>query len=177
MSASHSDLRDLPAAFRRIEDEHGKVASVIALGEGVLSLRAENVSGWSVAEQLDHLIKVESSIYTHLLTRTPAPGRRTSLVGRFVLATGWIPRGKSEAPRRLRGTPAGGEELKAALDACGETFRRLAAEPGPLLSPAAVLPHKMFGALTAGEAVRFAPIHTHHHLKIVSDIRRSAAGW
>ena len=149
---------------------------MIALGEGILALRAEKVSGWSVAEQLDHLIKVESSIYSHLLTRTPAPGPRTSLVGRFVLATGWIPRGRSEAPKRLRGTPAGAEQLKAALDACLETFRRLAAEPEPLLSSAAVLPHKMFGALTASDAIRFAPIHTLHHLKIVADIRRSAGG-
>jgi hypothetical protein len=174
MSASESDLRDLQAAFRRIEQRHGEVASVIALGDAALSLRAEKVSAWSVAEQLDHLIKVESSIYSHLLTRTPAPGPRTSLVGRFVLAAGWIPRGRSEAPKRLRGKPAGAAELKAALDACGETFRRLAAEPDPLFSRAAVLPHKMFGALTAGEAIRFAPIHTRHHLKIVADIRRSA---
>jgi hypothetical protein len=174
MSASQSDLRDLEATFRRIEKEHGRVASVIALGQGALSLRTESVSAWSVAEQLDHLIKVESSIYSHLLTRTPAPGPRISLVGRFVLAAGWIPRGRSEAPKRLRGTPAGAEQLKAALDACGETLRRLAAEPDALFSPAAVLPHKMFGALTAGEAVRFAPIHTRHHLKIVADIRCSA---
>ena len=169
---------DVPAPlrdpFRRIEAAWQEVAAVIALGEPVLSLRAANVSGWSVAEQVDHLLKTDHSITSHLLTRTPAPGPTNSLVGRIVLATGFIPRGTAEAPKRLRGLPAGQAELSASLDRCRESFRRLAAEPEPLLAPGPVLPHKMFGALTALEALRFVPIHSRHHLKIVADIRRVA---
>jgi hypothetical protein len=176
MSTRPADLDALHVVFSRIESGWGEVAKIIALGDEALSLRAEKVSAWSVTEQVDHLLKVERSIYSHLLTRTPAPGPRISLAGRFVLATGWIPRGKSESPRGLRGTPARSGELAASLETCREVFRRLAAEPDPLLSPAAVLPHKMFGALTAGEAIRFAPIHTRHHLKIAADIRRSSVG-
>ncbi len=171
-----SVLRDLRVAFRRIEDDFGTVASVIAAGEAGLALRAPAVSAWSVAEQVDHLVKVEQSIFSHLLTRTPAQGRTISMWGRFVLLTGWIPRGKGTSPRKLRGTPASALELTAALEACRETFHRLAAEPDRLLDPVPCLPHKMFGALTAAEAVRFVPIHTRHHLKIVRDIGAAAPG-
>lgn len=162
--------------LRRCEDDFGTVASVIALGDSGLALRAPEVSAWSVAEQVDHLVKVEQSIFSHLLTRTPAVGKSISWAGRFVLLTGWIPRGVASSPKRLRGTAAGPEELGTALEACRETFRRLAAEPDPLLDSVPSLPHKIFGAFTAVEALRFVPIHTRHHLKIVADIRKSAGG-
>jgi DinB superfamily len=174
MRSHLSALRDLRAVLRRIEDDFGTVASVIALEDSGLALRAPEISAWSVAEQVDHLVKVEQSIFSHLLTRTPAPGKAISWAGRLVLLTGWIPRGRGTSPRKLRGTTAGPAELGAALEACRETFHRLAAEPDPLLDPVPSLPHKMFGALTAAEALRFVPIHTHHHLKIVADIRTSA---
>ena len=174
MSPFSPELRDLRATLQLIENGFTETAAVVALGERVLALRAERVSAWSVAEQVDHLIKVEQSILSHLLTRNPAPGPRITLAGRFVLLTGWIPRGSGTSPKRLRGLPAGQAELTAALDACRKTLRTLAADPEPLLGPAAVLPHKMFGALTAVEALRFVPIHTRHHLLIVTDIRKSA---
>jgi hypothetical protein len=168
------DLSALRPHFDRIDRDFAAVAAVIALGDGVLSLRLEAVSGWSVAEQVDHLVKVNRSIFTHLLTRTPAPGPTISWIGKAVLLTGWIPRGKSTSPKALRGTAATAAELSAKLEESREAFRKLAAEPEALLDPVPSLPHKMFGALTAVEAVRFVPIHTHHHLKIVADIRKSA---
>lgn len=171
MRPNLSELRDLRALLDRIERDFSTVSSVIALGDGVLSLRAEGVSAWSVAEQIDHLVKVNQSIFAHLLTRTLATGKTISWAGRFVLLTGWIPRGKGTSPKKLRGATATAAELTAALEACRDTFRRLAEEPDPLLDPTPSLPHKMFGSLTAVEALRFVPIHTRHHLKIVEDIR------
>jgi hypothetical protein len=176
MGPNLSELRDLRALLDRIERDFSAVSSVIALGEPVLSLRADPVSAWSVAEQVDHLVKVNHSIFAHLLTWTPAAGKTISLAGRFVLLTGWIPRGKGTSPRKLRGQAAAAPELTAALEACHETFRRLASEPDPLLTTVPSLPHKMFGALTPAEALRFVPIHTRHHLKIVEDIRKPAGG-
>jgi hypothetical protein len=174
VSPSASAHRDLRSIFDRIDADFGAVASVIALGDPALGVRAAGVSAWSVAEQVDHLIKVNQSVFSHLLTRTPASGPRISLVGRVVLLSGSFPRGKAESPRKLRGQPATAEELSAALEKSRGTFRRLASEPDPLLASAPVLPHKMFGAMTAIQALRFVPIHTRHHLKIVSEIRAAA---
>ena len=174
LAAPSAGPRDLRSLFDRIEADFGAVSSVIALGDAALALRAPEVSAWSVAEQVDHLVKVNQSIFSHLLTRTPASGPRISLAGRLVLLTGYFPRGKGESPRKLRGQPASAAELSAALETSRDTFRKLAAEPGPLLDPSPALPHKMFGALTAAQALRFVPIHTRHHLRIVSDIRAAA---
>jgi len=169
--ARTSAPRNLRSILERIETELGAVSSVIGLGDAALALRAPEVSAWSVAEQVDHLVKVNQSIFSHLLTRTPASGPRISLAGRLVLLTGHFPRGRGESPRKLRGQQASAVELAAAHEKSRDTFRILAAEPEPLLDPSAVLPHKMFGALTAAQALRFVPIHTRHHLRIVADIR------
>jgi hypothetical protein len=174
MRPNLSDRRDLRAILARTEGDFSTVSSVIALGDAVLSLRADGVSAWSVAEQVDHLVKVNRSIFAHLLTRTPAEGKTISWAGRFVLVTGWIPRGKGTSPKKLRGQAATAADLAAALEACHDTFHQLAEEPEPLLAPVPSLPHKMFGALTPLEALRFVPIHTRHHLKIVEEIRARA---
>lgn len=130
-----------------------------------------DVSQWTPSEHLDHSVKVMSSIVRRLLHADAERGRPLSVIGRLVLLFGWIPRGRGKSPERLRGARVTREELAAALDALASQLARLDASHlaharGP------VVPHPSFGGLTPSQAVRFAAIHTKHHLKIVADLLR-----
>ena len=53
----------------------------------------------------------------------------------------------------------------------------LAADAGRLQDVKGTLPHPLLGAFRAAAWVRFADVHTRHHLRIVADIdRRRAIG-
>jgi len=133
------------------------------------------LSHWSPSEHLDHSVKVLSSIVGRLLQLDAEPGRRLSFLGNLILLFRWIPRGRGRSPRRLRGTRATREELCAALDVLASQLEQLEASH---LEPrrGRVVPHPRFGGLTPPQALRFAAIHTHHHLKIVADLLRQGTG-
>jgi hypothetical protein len=87
------------------------------------------------------------------------------MIGRLVLLTGWIPRGRGKAPEKLRGAVCSAEDLKARLVELDELIDRIAAEPPRNGDP--VVRHPFFGGLSFRQALRFLAIHTDHHLKIV----------
>ena len=98
-----------------------------------------------------------------------------NLTGHLLLALGWIPRGVGKSPKgvvpaeRNAGRPRGARRPAAqGSTATRRSPRRVLADPTP------VFPHPYFGGLTALQGLRFLGIHTHHHLKIVADIRRAA---
>jgi hypothetical protein len=129
------------------------------------------LSRWSPSEHIDHSVKVMSSIVRRLLQADADPGRPLSAVGRLILLFGWIPRGRGKSPERLRGARTTREELAAALDALASQLARLEASH-LALARGPVVPHPRFGGMTPPQAVRFAAIHTKHHLKIVADLLR-----
>jgi hypothetical protein len=133
-----------------------------------------DVSHWTPSEHLDHSVKVMASVVRRLLKLDAERGRPLSAVGRLILLFGWIPRGRGKSPERLRGARVTREELFTALDALAGYLALLQASHlergrGP------IVPHPIFGGLTPPQAVRFAAIHTHHHLKIVADMLRQTA--
>jgi uncharacterized damage-inducible protein DinB len=132
----------------------------------------ERVSRWSVAEHLDHLLKVTKSILDRLPSDEVIP-RGISFTGRCIHTLGWIPRGVGQAPERLAGAPCTLEELharfarvSAALDAMDTAAVDAARNPN--------VPHPRFGGLTPSQALRFVTVHNEHHLKIVRDMLRNA---
>ena len=91
------------------------------------------------------------------------------------MALDWIPRGRGRSPRQvLPGDRPNGDLL--------DEIRRLrAAFAGPAISsswrfsdPTPIFPHPYFGGLSAAQGIRFLGMHTHHHWKIVTDIRNAA---
>jgi hypothetical protein len=123
-------------------------------------------SAWCVAEHLDHTIKVTSSTMRVLLKpELPRLPNGINMIGRLVLLTGWIPRGRGKAPEKLRGAVCSAEDLKARLVELDELIDRIAAEPPRNGDP--VVRHPFFGGLSFRQALRFLAIHTDHHLKIV----------
>ncbi|HVG22778.1 MAG TPA: DinB family protein [Thermoanaerobaculia bacterium] len=147
----------------------GQLERVRALcGDGRLFDVNARVSRWSPAEHFDHLLRVTISVVDRLSSPESLPGK-ISLVGRTILAIGWIPRGKGRAPERLAGKRTSHDVLQRALE-------KVTAAVGAI-DAAAVdaarhrnVPHPRFGNLTPSEALRFTRVHNEHHLKIVRDI-------
>jgi hypothetical protein len=132
-----------------------------------LFYRAEKVSTWSVAEQLEHIARatqlMAGAIEKALQPETAGSGR-PSLVGRAVLFTGWIPRGVGKVPASTEPESASKEQLGSLLADLPE----IDGAPGRVN-------HFAFGDLTPRQWLSVIDIHTRHHLKIIRDIQ-SAPG-
>ena len=155
--------------LHRLTKQLDVISSFLALGDEQISKVQHDISSWSAAEQLDHALKVDGSIF-HRLLEDPEPGALPpiNLLGRVILALGWIPRGRAPSPKALRGEPAKCTALSAAAGAVRSQLDNLTQER--LNRSAPLVPHPRFRGLTTLEALRFAGIHTEHHLKIVREI-------
>lgn len=144
--------------------------------ETELDRRAERVSRWSVGEQLAHMLLVDAAALERLakaLAGQADPAARPTLVGRAILATGWIPRGLGRAPENVQPGPVVPEALRrdaaalhAELRALGDRLPEIATAPGRAR-------HFLFGDLTAAHWLSFIDVHQRHHFKIIQDIRRA----
>ena len=135
-------------------------------------VRAPDASGWSVHQHVEH-VAVSAGYFLTLLARLSkgegtADGR-PRLIGRIVLRTGIIPRGKGEAPDFV--VPTGRRNVRRKLERARDKFAGL----GTLPRGGHRLPHPFLGALSARQWARFAEVHTRHHLKIIRDILRVSA--
>lgn len=141
----------------------------IAQQDGSLSLQRRSVSAWSVAEQLDHAVRVCSSILGRIHQPAELVEKPLNLVGRLVILAGWIPRGKGKSPKSLLPLPCSREELRQSVSETRRLLDRVVAE-APAESKDRIVRHPLFGGLTARQSLQFAIIHTHHHIRIVRDI-------
>ena len=186
--------RPASAGLRRV---HAQILRQLALmaelargPEAELAARAPAVSGWSVAEQLEHLVLVDRSVLKSVRRLLDDPRRQSAqpvppappginLLGRVVLGTGFIPRGRARtmppfqpgaAPAAAAGAGAVGivgiEEIERGV-------RELAPRLGELEAGGGRSRHPLFGGLGGRQWLRFVTVHHHHHLKIVRDIRRA----
>jgi hypothetical protein len=147
-----------------------ELRAIARLPEAQLFGVQQQVSGWSPAEHLDHTVKVAQSIVYRIGDAAAEPSPRgLSFIGRVILMLGWIPRGKGRAPEKLKGVRCTVEDLEARL---GRYEAALAAIQRPVGEAARLptVPHPRFGGLTPSQAMRFAIIHTRHHLRIVDDV-------
>jgi hypothetical protein len=150
-----------------------RVAALLAEDPDSTPLRASKVSGWSVAEQVDHLLKIVLVQLGRMAERRQSR-RGINFAGRVVLGIGRIPRGIGRSPDAVRGEPKSRDELRAALAAARERLQGIAADGALCGDPRPLVGHPYFGGLTPREALRFLSIHTDHHLRIVERIRRAA---
>lgn len=150
-----------------------RIAALLEVEPDATPLRVERVSGWSVAEQVDHVLKIVQAQLARLDERRPA---RTgiNLVGRIILGIGRIPRGVGKSPAPVRGEVRTRPALIAALVATRERLERMAGDAALWSDPRPLAGHPYFGGLTPRQVLRFLAVHTDHHLRIVADIRRAA---
>lgn len=170
--------RNLQAVHHSIDRSLGQLANLIemAADEGLLSLRAPSVSNWSVAEQIEHLRRSDHSIIDAVssLDTNGSPEGSMKMVGRIVLATGFIPRGRGRAPSAVKPLEIQPASLPGQLKDVADRFTGLADELDRLSASPATIRHPALGYFTASQMLAFSGIHHHHHLKIIRDIRRAA---
>jgi hypothetical protein len=139
-----------------------------------LSYRAQRISAWSVADQLDHIARatqaMAGAIEKALQPDAPSGGR-PSLVGRAVLFTGWIPRGVGKAPQSTEPEPGSREELGSLLTQSRQALDRLESRLPEIDGARGRVNHFAFGDLTPRQWLSVIEIHTRHHLKIIRDIQ------
>lgn len=130
------------------------------------------VSGWSVHEHVEH-VAVATDYFLTFMDRLSkgegTAGGRPRLVGRILLRTGFIPRGKGKAPDFAM--PTGRGDVRMLLEQARDRFAVL----GTLPKGGHRLPHPFLGAFSARQWARFAEVHTRHHLKIIRDILSASA--
>lgn len=134
---------------------------------------APAVSGWSIHRQVEHsaiAVREILGVVHQLLAGGGEMGGRVGPTGALILLTGWIPRGKAQAPEVVM--PAETPDVGAIRAAITEA-RRLAATAAPAPGGRRFL-HPALGPMNARQWLRFARIHTRHHLKIVRDIAKAA---
>jgi hypothetical protein len=140
--------------------------------------RADAVSHWSIQQQLDHLLKSDAAIleglHRALASEAPVEPGGPSFMGRLVLWTGFIPRGKGKAPESVLPSDRSPAEIAAGFDETRGGFESLQSSLAEIERSRATVPHPILGRLNAVQWLRFARLHHRHHHRIIRDILRSA---
>ena len=172
-----SELRLLHASYRDVE-------RLLTLGARELQARVPEVSSWSTAQQICHIFLVNGAVFENIckiLRAEPEPGSaqgRPTRLGRLVLLFRWIPRGKGRAPEAVIPPDTSSAEelatrLKESLEELCEIESLSSSGSARAKLRSGRRHHFAFGDLNALEWLRFARIHTRHHLRIIRDIRRA----
>lgn len=134
------------------------------------------ITGWSRDQHLDHVLRVLRNILkaVALLVTGDDPrilddGEPTA-AGRRILASGTIPRGRADAPETTLPAEPGLTDLQTLFDDVAARHERLVPHLPALPSLPGRLPHPVLGPFSATQWMRFAKIHTRHHLAIVDDM-------
>lgn len=130
---------------------------------------ANSVSSKGTYWHIDHSLNVISKVIQVLKESNPDDfDPHSSFLKSVIMFTGYMPRGKGRAPKQtVNQNEINRTELK-------KTFKQVqsASKSVASLSNDKTFDHPLFGWLTKKETIRFIGIHTHHHLKIIRDIRK-----
>ncbi|MFT4538088.1 MAG: hypothetical protein ACI841_003716 [Planctomycetota bacterium] len=164
------ELRELRAAYGRLIQLRAE------LGEAQFAVQGQ-LSQWSPAAHFYHLLLAGDLALRNVRSLVARKGRLIMQEGgpnalaREVLVRGTYPRGKSQAPRMVQPPDPIEKDLLAmevdvfakALDVADGLREEVLQAPG-------LIPHHALAELTAAQWLRFARLHTEHHLAIVADI-------
>lgn len=171
---------DVHDEYRRLQALYDAADEMLTWSEARLLTPVPAVSNWSVVQHLHHVGSMNKRIFDGLErlcagTLAPPTTGRANGVGVLVLTVGLIPRGHAQAPSPFQ-PPA---DLTLANVKATWTRSSTLANLEPHLPDLPRLkgrmPHAVFGRLNAKQFLRFARIHTAHHLAIVRDIDRQRA--
>ena len=161
-----SDLADLDLGLAELRACAGKSEA--------WQRKDPEVSGWSVAQQVHHAALVAGFIgmgARRLLRTEGEKGPELAAPARALLEAGEIPRGVAVAPENfVPDDEPDAEVVLGLLDKAEKNWGKLRGQEEKIVSGTAQLPHPILGPLTISEWVRFAGVHTEHHLKIVREI-------
>lgn len=159
----------------RIDTQLAAIREMIVEHPELLDLRVASVSGWSIRQQIDHVAKVLALGLRTLAENPQRQPRSISLLGRTLMALDWLPRGVARSPRSVVPEESTNEALLAEVDRLSLAYRQVPPEDARFFDTTPVFPHPYFGGLSRAQGAAFLGTHTHHHWKIVRDIRKAAA--
>lgn len=129
------------------------------------------VSQSTVGWQIEHSLLTLNGIITAIQNSNPIKYRRNiSIMKWMILATKKIPRGKAKAPKVVVPKEViTRADLEQHLAKAKDAIKVL-----EFVSQNHFFTHPYFGDLKKKQTILFLEIHTHHHLKIIRDIVRTA---
>lgn len=128
----------------------------------------ETISAWSIAEQVDHILKVNNSVLSSIEKETSSNNKKPlTFKGRIVLLFGHIPRGRAKAPEHVLPKKYPTEQILTELK---QTIKRLQNVSAKDLEKDIIINHPFLGGMSPRQWIRFLCIHQGHHLKIVRDV-------
>jgi hypothetical protein len=129
------------------------------------------VSASSVGWHIEHALLVITQIIQQVGKSDPQAYKwKFSLPRILVFTMGKIPRGKAQAPKSV--LPGEGKDVGALRLQAAATKTKL--DEINQLQPKQFFQHPFFGPLHLKHTRRMLYIHTHHHLRIIEDIVKSA---
>jgi hypothetical protein len=164
------ELTDALDAFARLLAERGDG------GEAV----AADVSGWSVAQHGYHTFLAAGLALRNVAQLVAGEGmliRHDAEPSELFpqLVAGGFPEG-TQAPRMVVPPAAVDPELlQQEIDGARAAARETAGILDAIDGASGRIPHQLLGALTAGEWLRFARMHTQHHLGIARRVAAATA--
>jgi len=164
------------AAIDALEDVFSDLRAVIDLPDDELFRTEPEVSGWSPAEHLYHVLGATAMMLkaAALLAHGAVDGEPAELSaeGKKVFADDGIPRGVAKAPDKTVPPEAlSRDDLNASFARSRGKFQSAAEALQSGAPTDRGLPHPMWGVLTAPQWLEAARIHCCHHLDIIDDIR------
>ncbi|HIG04707.1 MAG TPA: hypothetical protein EYQ08_03115 [Planctomycetes bacterium] len=163
-----------PADLDHLIEELQEMA-IWTTDEKIITTRKIQRSHWSVGEQLDHLLTAAllnlKAIRILVLGRGQTPSEGLTAGGKACLDVGMIPLGSAVAPEYVQPTAGRGvaelESLRLkVLQMCGD----LVGDASRLDDRGQVLTHFAVGEMGARQWLRFALVHSRHHVAIVKRI-------
>ena len=178
-SASRPPSSRIAALHARAVAEADEMVRRSLADPAVLARKAASVSAWSAAEHLEHLQltgqMMLQSIEDALRTPPRDAEKRPIFLAYVVLWTGYIPRGKGQAPPEFLPRPGMGlEAIRADLRRFREDLGRLALRLGEVARATGRARHPFFGFVTARQWLRMLEVHQRHHLKILAELEGRA---
>lgn len=157
---------------------HRLLAGLDQVAEHIARADASNaaVSRWSVGLQLEHVLLSDDAIIGIIEGSSPLPPTEAPIafMGRVVLLTGFVPRGKGQAPEPFRPAEAQVTTMADRVAGLRDRLNALAPHLAAVRADRRRFQHPVFGGLTRGQWLELLRIHQDHHLAIVRDILKAA---
>jgi len=164
------DFAEIARALLRLRE-------IEALPAAISEARRPEISGWCALEHVSHVALANELIVRNLETLAANSGMLLLSEGEpssealAVLVSGRIPRGVAQSPRMVR-PPAKIDRalLGDWLQTAERGFAKFAQQSAQLAAAPGRVPHQLLGPLSATLWVRFANVHTRHHLSIANEL-------
>lgn len=161
----------------RLREDYCAIARLLERsGEG-LSRIAVPVSGWSADQHLAHLALANELVCRNLRSLLRGSGALVQDEGEpsaeslAILQSGRFPRGAAQSPRMVRPPEQVRRDFLSDWLASNRLdFEELSARTGEIEAAQKRIPHQVLGPLTAVRWLRFAAMHTRHHLDIAREV-------